>query len=497
MQKIEEYNQSTSKYELYAHLSNKIVSGKIRTFSEIFTYAKNINFEKVNDNKRLLKDLFELIRKIYWGFFSDLDNELYPKLWNLFVIEHNKYNFAGDLKLSLSIADMYIAMLDIHGYTKFCEENKNNLSKMHALDDLMQNKVSEVARFYNVISHRKHGDEIIMVCPTATDALSATIAIIGVLSKNRLLKEYPNVDTTGLPEFKISAGISGGNTNSSLIITEDGDLSGFLVNNAARMQARANLLSPKENKIIVTKNLQYNFIKENSKVKSEIFENDIISFYDNGMISFKGTEIPIVEAIFNPDEKYKEKFFNEMEELVKSVKNNLWKQRIFTAILELISKVAQSMPPFQINEKVNEYISSCANSTICDLCDKANGAYVVQENYKEAIDTFELIVKLLKNIPDFDKMVLEYAEIICSSYKKILPIYNDVIKKDIEDNILEIFPSNHKSVFENVQKANETYNKLMNFAMGSKSLKRRKSIWYGILEKELPNLVINMYSGKK
>ena len=186
-----------------------------------------------------------------------------------------------------------------------------------------------------------------------------------------------------------------------------------------------------------------------------------------------------------------------MEELVKSVKNNLWKQRIFTAILELISKVAQSMPPFQINEKVNEYISSCANSTICDLCDKANGAYVVQENYKEAIDTFELIVKLLKNIPDFDKMVLEYAEIICSSYKKILPIYNDVIKKDIEDNILEIFPSNHKSVFENVQKANETYNKLMNFAMGSKSLKRRKSIWYGILEKELPNLVINMYSGKK
>ena len=161
-------------------------------------------------------------------------------------------------------------MLDIHGYTKFCEENKNNLSKMHALDDLMQNKVSEVTRFYNVISHRKQGDEIIMVCPTATDALSATIAIIGVLSKKRLLNEYPSVDTSGLPEFKISAGISGGNTNSSLIITEDGDLSGFLINNAARMQARANTLAPKENKVIVTKNLQFNFLKENSKVKSEI-----------------------------------------------------------------------------------------------------------------------------------------------------------------------------------------------------------------------------------
>ena len=497
MNKIEEFNQSTSKYELYTHLSEKIVSGEIKTFSEIFTYAKNVNFEKVHDSKRILKGLFDLIRKINWGFFNNLDKELYPKLWSQFVTENQKYNFAGDLKLSLSIADIYIAMLDIHGYTKFCEENKNNLSKMHALDDLMQNKVSEVARFYNVISHRKQGDEIIMVCPTATDALSATIAIIGVLSKKRLLDEYPSVDTSGLPEFKISAGISGGNTNSSLIITEDGDLSGFLINNAARMQARANTLAPKENKVIVTKNLQFNFLKENSKVKSEIFEKDIISFYDNGMISFKGTEIPIVEAIFNPDEKYKEHFFTEMEELVKSVKGNLWKQRMFTAILDLISKVAKSMPPFQIDEHVNEYISSYTNSTICDLCDKANGAYVVKENYKEAIDTFALIIKLLKTIPDFDKMVLEYAESICAGYEKVLPIYDVVIKKDIEANISEIFPANHIPIFQNVQKANETYNKLMNIAMSSKTLKRRKSIWYGILEKELPNLVINMYSGKK
>ena len=268
MNKIEEYNQSTSKYELYTHLTEKIVSGEIKAFSEIFTYAKNVNFEKVHDHKAILKGLFDLIRKINWGFFNNLDKESYPKLWSKFVIENQKYNFAGDLKLSLSIADVYIAMLDIHGYTKFCEENKNNLSKLHALDDLMQNKVSEVTKFYNVISHRKQGDEIIMVCPTATDALSATIAIIGVLSKKRLLNEYPSVDTSGLPEFKISAGISGGNTNSSLIITEDGDLSGFLINNAARMQSRANTLAPKENKVIVTKNLQFNFLKENIKVKS-------------------------------------------------------------------------------------------------------------------------------------------------------------------------------------------------------------------------------------
>ena len=59
------------------------------------------------------------------------------------------------------------------------------------------------------------------------------------------------------------------------------------------------------------------------------------------------------------------------------------------------------------------------------------------------------------------------------------------------------FPANHIPLFNNVQKANATYNKLINFAMVSPALQRRKSIWYGILEKESSNLIINMYSGKK
>ena len=111
MNKIEEYTQSTSKYELYAFLTEKIISGEIKNFSEIFTYAKNINFEKVHDHKTILRALFDIIRKINWGFFNNLDKESYPKLWSQFVIENPKYSFAGDLKLSLSIADVYIGSM--------------------------------------------------------------------------------------------------------------------------------------------------------------------------------------------------------------------------------------------------------------------------------------------------------------------------------------------------------------------------------------------------
>ena len=68
MNKIEDYNQNISKYELYAHLSDQIVSGNIKTFSEIFTYAQNVNFEKIKDHENILKSLFSLIRKINWEF---------------------------------------------------------------------------------------------------------------------------------------------------------------------------------------------------------------------------------------------------------------------------------------------------------------------------------------------------------------------------------------------------------------------------------------------
>ena len=51
MNKIEDYNQNISKYELYAHLSDQIVAGNIKTFSEIFTYAQNVNFEKIKDHE--------------------------------------------------------------------------------------------------------------------------------------------------------------------------------------------------------------------------------------------------------------------------------------------------------------------------------------------------------------------------------------------------------------------------------------------------------------
>lgn len=497
MQNIEDYSPSVSKYELFAFLYTKVINLEIKSFSELINYTKNINFKKVPDGQDILADLFKLIRRLNWGFFKRINAKDFPKLWNEIVVADRDYPFAGDLKRSMSLATLYIGMLDIHGYTKFSEENKNNLSRMHKLDVLMQTDIERITKFYNVISRRERGDEVVMVGTTATDILSATIAIIGALSRNPMLDEAPKIDMQDLPDFKVSAGIAGGNSNTPLIVTESGDLAGYLLNNAARMQTRASSLNSKVSKIIFTKTIQYNFETENAQKPSELFRKRIISFYENGAIYFKGTDINIVEAIFDNNEKYKEAYYGDLDELLKSVKGNLWKQKIFTAIINLIIKVCKVCPPFQIDEHISEYISTCDNSTIHELCLDAQREYVEKENYKDAVIKFENIIKFLKKVDGFDKLVVEYAEGICEHYKKLTFEYDKIIAKEIENNLASIFPANQINLFMAAKKTAFTYEKLLRHAETHQSLTKKKTLWYTLIEKELPSLIFNLYSGKK
>lgn len=497
MNKITDYSSNVSKYELFFFLQHKIMSSEIGTFSELLDYCKNIDFTKTDSGVKILRNLFDLIRSLNWGFLKEITPEEYPKLWNAMVHIDKKYPFGGDLKRSMALTTIYIAMLDIHGYTKFCEENKNNLSKMHLLDNLMHTKISKIAKFYNVLSRRERGDEIVMIGTTASDTLSATVAIMGALSGEKILTETPVLDMKGLPVFKISAGLAGGNSNTPLIVTNSGDLSGYLLNNAARMQVRANILNPKENKIVLTKTMQFSFETENATKKCELYNKKIISFYDSGIIFFKGTDIPIVEAIIYEEEKYKVSYFEEMSDLMKSVKGKLWKQKLFLHLLSVISKSANSMPEFQIDENVNEYISSYNNTTIVELCKQSEDLYVYKELYGEAIMQLDNIIRLIKKVENFDKIVIEYAEGICEFYKNLLPEYDNLISKEIDINLKAIFPIDQISLFINTKKVAANYQKLTNYAKSHKALKRRKSIWYGVIEKELPNLTLNIYSGKK
>ncbi len=148
----------------------------------------------------------------------------------------------------MSIPDIYLGLLDIHGYTRYCQEKKRNMSMVDLLDRMIYEDVKAICSETGVVSKRAQGDEILILGASASDVLKSTLQIIDYFNtqgrsfKNTILsKKLPG---TVLPKFQISAGIAGGQKFTPLVITRNGDISGDIVNTAARLQAKANRVSP-------------------------------------------------------------------------------------------------------------------------------------------------------------------------------------------------------------------------------------------------------------
>jgi hypothetical protein len=251
---LSEYTETTPEYELFSFFYDRIINREMVTFSVLREFAAPV--VKSQRTHPVIMRAFELIKRLNWGFFSQISPVTHKKLWRELVIPDKTFPEAGDLKRTISISNLYISMLDIHGYTKFCMDSKKNLSLQHTLDKAIDYEIRNISTQCGSVSQRERGDEIVVISASATDALMATLCIMDYFGKNDVVKD-PNIstkrvgDSTILPIFKLSAGITGGNTSIPLIITEKGNLAGFLINSGARLQTRANELSPKENRVMV------------------------------------------------------------------------------------------------------------------------------------------------------------------------------------------------------------------------------------------------------
>ncbi|MDR2471334.1 MAG: hypothetical protein LBD09_04415, partial [Treponema sp.] len=323
MKDLGEYNESTSEHELFSFFYDRLISKEFTAFSALKAFAQPI----LRDSRThpVIMRCFELIKRLNWGFFSDMTFQSHRRLWKELVIPDQTFPEAGDLKDTLQISNLYVAMLDIHGYTKFCMDSRKNLSMMHTLDWAMNTEVRRISTYCQAVSQRERGDEMVVVAASATDALTVTLAIMDYFGKTNYVDD-PNIPTRrqgnadALPLFKCSAGITGGNTQSPLIITEKGNLAGFLLNSGARLQTRANELSSKESRIMVAKQVQMNFIKENQGAKCSLIKNNAVYFFDTGHIEFKGVMIPTCEVVFKEEERYKEQFSEELTRLFGSIR---------------------------------------------------------------------------------------------------------------------------------------------------------------------------------
>ncbi len=498
MKDISEYSADTSIYELSTHLYERIINGKIRTFSELKEYISGV--PGGSRTQIVLMNAFKLIRNLYWGFFKDIDYPSYPKVWKEIVMPDADYKYAGNLKRNMTISSIYIAMLDIHGYTKFCRQSNRNLSMLELLDNFMQGDIGKITQENNVVSRRERGDELILVGTSATDIINSVLSIIDYFSKRKIIKNdklsrsRPGVKII-LPDMHVTAGIAGGKIYTPLIITEDGDLSGDVVNTAARLQARANKISPAETCIIITNHVHHRFIKEQKNVK--ISSEHSLRFFNSGVIEFKGMALSLYILLFREKDFYHLDYQDEMLALFESIKRDLWKNKVFPNLMNLLIKVLHSMPGFKITARLGSgnHIT-LQNSELIKFCDKSLGCYSERENYFKALNLLDRICTYLESVPIFDSLVLDYAVSINRIYNNILNIYNSEIEILLESKIDKILSHEEQKTYKLVKKHFHIYEKLRSQVRNSGELGNRKALWYRIIEDETDKMKLNIYSGK-
>jgi hypothetical protein len=477
------------------------VAKEITTFSKLKEFVLPVLRDKWTHP--VIMRAFQLIKRVNWGFFSTICSNTHKKLWKELVIPDRDFPEAGDIKKTLQISNLYIGMLDIHGYTKFCMESRKNLSMMHTLDWAIENEIKRISTQCGAISQRERGDEVVVVAASAKDALMSTLCIIDYFDKTNVVGD-PEISTkrTGnaeaLPAFKITAGITGGNTQSPLIITERGNLAGFLLNSGARLQTRANELSPKESRIMIAKQVMMNYEKETAGTKCILAQKDSIYFFDTGHIEFKGVMIPTCEVVFDKNERYKEKFAEEMIKLFGSIRDNLWEMRIFQDLAELLIKVAQTMPKFSITpSKPINSMQTITNDSYIQLCRQSYKAYCVDEDYYKAVEFLGHLVDISEKIPSFDRLALDYLRGVAQKYNFVLSVFETHIDKEVDEKASHIFHGDYYKTWLAAKNGSQIYEKLRAIGRKSKDISKKKNLWLSMISQNKEQMEFTLYSGKK
>jgi hypothetical protein len=223
-----------------------------------------------------------------------------------------------------------------------------------------------------------------------------------------------------------------------------------------------------------------------------------VYFLDTGDIEFKGVQLPSCEAVFKPEDRYKENFSEEMIRLFGSIKESLWEQRIFQDLMELVSKAAKEMPGFQVTPiKPINGMQTITNDSLAQLCSIALKAYMMDEDYITAVDMLHSLIAIIEKIPNFDRLILDYLQGITDKYDILLDSYNKSIDKEIDDKAITIFTGNYYKTWQAAKNAAGIYEKLKTIGRKSNEITKKKALWYNLIKKYQEKMVFTLHSGKK
>ncbi len=417
---------------------------------------------------------FSLIKKLHWGYFASLTPECFPRLWAELVIPDQKWDFAGELKRSISLPNLYVGLVDLHGYTRFCRENRKNLSRLAQLDTLIQTDVPKVVERVGVLARRVRGDEILLIGAGAADVLEA------VLLTGEFFKREAGKRGGVLPTFEIAAGVAGGQGFTDFVVTDDGDLSGDAVNTAARLQSRAGRISPDRSRVMITGNVQRKLAAELSSREERERRRLLASveFVDAGKVEFKGVTVAVYDAVFTdgPDRRRLE-YREALEALYASIDSGLWKGRVFenaVRLAELMGSVEEESVAVELRAK-----------------SKSAQTAFNQELFEEAVSEYGAMVEALAAREGPDHLALEYLRGVRTCYGRILASFAEVLDAEADAALTTLFISEKDvSNYRLLKLHHATFTKVRDAAR--LRVRNRKALWFRVADREAPSLGVRV-----
>ena len=490
MNNIGEYGPGSSPYETLVHLMDKIVTGELKTFRALKSYAGVLVGTK--RGSAILRRAFDLQRQIHWGFFRDLQASTFPALWNQVVIPDPDCDFAGDLKGYMSIPDIYVGLLDIHGYTRFCRDNRNNMSLLDLLDRMIHEEVRAMAAANGVLARRARGDEILMLAASAADLAETSLSLMDHFSKPRRISTGPNAAARSidmlLPPFQLSAGLAGGQKYTPLVVTRDGDLSGDIVNTAARLQARATRLSPQRNRMLITSHVQQKLVGVNGQKHPHLAD---AKYLNTGSIVFKGASLVVFDTVFVKTEAWRLDIQTALEDLYVSLEKGMWRSKVFEDAIVLAVKLAKSVPTFEVPRKGG---GPCVDaSEFLGMARKA-GDLFAQERFEEAVRSLATLVEILAKLEGVDEVALEYLAGIADGYAEIGRNFTERVDAEIFANPDAVVGPSNKAGFDTLRRNAELYESLL--AKTRLAVRSRKASWYQVADECAPSNGVRIESRK-
>lgn len=476
---------------------DQIIARKILSVAELLDYLGDLDWDPRLEG--VVVHCYRLIKELHWGIFRDLDPETHPDLWKSLTVSNKKVPDIVDLKRNVVVPDVYCALLDIHAYTEFCQKNRHNVSMLRTLDDLIQKDMREIAHKNRCLSTRAAGDNIIIIGSSPGDMIRATLGIIDCFSRKRVLQaanlaESRKGKSIVMQDFNVSAGIAGGMRYSSLVVTQDGDISGPVMNTAARLQAFAGTISPDRSKVMVTSHVCAGYAKEREKKKDN--EGDF-NFFQCGRINFKGTSVNVCELLYDKEELKKAKYQEQYTELIEATKNGRWSDRLITNAVSLVIEVLKTRPISRVKLEGEGSGRSFSNDAVIGLCEEAIRLYEGARDHRTVSARLQEIVDILDNATSFDPLVLTRFRQVVDLYNRMTQEFETLQYEKIISNQIGLFSMKERSVIDRAAQLEKIRDILIERGKKQNNIYSPTVLWNKIVSEYEGKGEFDIYSGKR